>query len=513
MANEQVVSLTNKFASNTYSDGIFNIGPNNGFLPVKDPLTKLPVEYTILQDILDNMPVTINLPDGSNKLVKFGKPGYLSEKNKLKEVVDSSLPNYLELIKQQVEENIDPFVIQALYRAYTFLASAYLLEPAYQIYKETGSYGKAHRFLPSNVSEPLFFVANKLKVAPYQDYHYSYSLCNYVRKDPNKGLTWDNLDMALRYSGTLDEVGFIMVHVDINANSPNLLSSINIVLTGIELNNYNLIIDGLQTNYTTMQIINERRKQMWKASDWKNYNSFRVFIMGSEGNTEIFGDGVVYENTFTYNDVYNTSVNNNQQDMPKLYRGQTGAQDDIIPTEDIFTGLINYYPNNMLTKYLLDLRRYRPVVVQEFFKDLGTDERIVNILDHISNITSCDGLTLLLAIVNEIYKFRNGHWQFVQKYIMANTKYAVATGGTPITSWIPNQLEATLLYMQTIMTKILDNNTFVDLNNKIIFDDLLSQHKLKCDTLELQIKTLNSAGIGLLTDIDFTKLNGKLAEN
>ena len=46
----------------------------------------------------------------------------------------------------------------------------------------------------------------------------------------------------------------------------------------------------------------------------------------------------------------------------------------------------------------------------------------------------------LLAIVEEIYKFRNGHWQFVQKYIVANTKYAKATGGTPIFSWIPNQI-------------------------------------------------------------------------
>ena len=52
----------------------------------------------------------------------------------------------------------------------------------------------------------------------------------------------------------------------------------------------------------------------------------------------------------------------------------------------------------------------------------------------------------LLAIVEEIYKFRNGHWQFVQKYIMSNTKYAKATGGTPIISWIPNQIKSVLNY-------------------------------------------------------------------
>ena len=42
--------------------------------------------------------------------------------------------------------------------------------------------------------------------------------------------------------------------------------------------------------------------------------------MGVKGNTELFGDGVLYENVW---------------DEPKAFRGQTGAQDDIIPMQDI----------------------------------------------------------------------------------------------------------------------------------------------------------------------------------
>jgi hypothetical protein len=37
---------------------------------------------------------------------------------------------------------------------------------------------------------------------------------------------------------------------------------------------------------------------------------------------------------------------------------------------------------------------------------------------------------------------------------MENTKYQVATGGTPITTWIPNQIEAVLNYMNIILEKI-----------------------------------------------------------
>ena len=81
--------------------------------------------------------------------------------------------------------------------------------------------------------------------------------------------------------------------------------------------------------------------------------------MGIKGNDEIFDDGLIYEGVWT---------------EPKQFRGQTGAQDNIIPMEDIFTGVINFYPDNQLTKYLLDLRRYRPKCIQDFFVDLKLDK-------------------------------------------------------------------------------------------------------------------------------------------
>ena len=40
------------------------------------------------------------------------------------------------------------------------------------------------------------------------------------------------------------------------------------------------------------------------------------------------------------------------------FRGETGAQDSIIPSIDSFFQLI--YPKNELTEYLFDLRKYRP---------------------------------------------------------------------------------------------------------------------------------------------------------
>lgn len=65
-----------------------------------------------------------------------------------------------------------------------------------------------------------------------------------------------------------------------------------------------------------------------------------------------------------------------------------------------------------------------------------------------------ESLCFLTGILEEIYHFRNGHWQFVQKYIMANTKYAKATGGTPVTSWIPNQMMAVIIQMEEVLDSL-----------------------------------------------------------
>ena len=96
-----------------------------------------------------------------------------------------------------------------------------------------------------------------------------------------------------------------------------------------------------------------------------------------------------------------------------------------------------------------------------------------------------EGLCLLIKILDEIYYFRNGHWQFVQKYIMANTKYAKATGGTPIISWIPNQITAVLNYMSDVLELIPDNSSFID---KALFSEQLSKKK---NLLEKQLKLLH----------------------
>jgi len=418
-----------------YTDGIFNVSSTYGFLPMFEPLDNLPEIYASVQHVINRLDTVLLKNEG------------------LIEGDIKVMPNLVEIIKKEEDKK----VLQALYRAYTFLTSGYLLAPAHFGKDGNGNYGKAYQVLPAQLAMPLVTVSEKLDVAPWLDYHYAYSLGNYVKINPDGNLHWNNLKMACSFTGTQDEVGFIMNHVYINEVSPNLVSGIFQSLAGKRK-------DGLKLVLETIRDMNERRRTMWKASRPQHYNDFRAFIMGIEGNDEIFGNGVVYEGC---------------GEEPRKYRGQTGAQDDIIPSLDIFTGVIEYYPDNMLTKYLLDLRKYRPKCVQEYFKDLEKEA------PDFRKLLDQEELILLLGIVEGIYKYRNGHWGFCVTYILKNTKYAKATGGTPIITWIPNQIGAVLSYMKDLIDKIGESNDE-------LFVRLKNEHQQKVDLLNNQIEEMRN---------------------
>ena len=429
-----------------YTDGFFNVSSAYGFLPIKAPLKYLPEEYSCLQETINKLHVYQNYTNDTENKGILGIPDEIVEKVNI-------IPDY----STSIQAESDPFVLQALFRAYAFITSGYTLEQSYQEYLKSGNYGKARQLLPKNIAQPFVLVSKKLDVHPWMDYHYGYSLGNYVKNDPEGDLHWKNLDMACKFTGTPDEIGFIMVHVYINEMSPKLVESVTEYGRSVT-------IDSLKKCGEHLQEINRRRRDMWSASRHERYNDFRVFIMGIKGNDSIFGQGLTYEGCFN--------------DEPQQYRGQTGAQDNIIPMMDIFTGIVDYYPDNKLTEYLLDLRTYRPTCIQNYLSDLRNYYKEKPLFKQLIEAGSYEGLVYLLKIVDEVYLFRNGHWQFVQKYIMSNTKYAFATGGTPITSWLINQIEAVLEYERVIIEYLNENYTDKSSENTLLQDDYFTKKKL-----------------------------------
>lgn len=61
---------------------------------------------------------------------------------------------------------------------------------------------------------------------------------------------------------------------------------------------------------------------------------------------------------------------------------------------------------------------------------------------------------LFLQLLNEVRDFRWRHWCFGKEYILKTTSHPTATGGSPIVTWLPNQLTAVLNDMKNIAARV-----------------------------------------------------------
>jgi indoleamine 2,3-dioxygenase len=123
----------------------FMVTTARGFLPRTDPLTSLPADFAALEDILRRMPV--------RRL--DGQPGLLAT-GELGGVVAGELPDLSEAVRAHAG---DMEVMTALYRDYSFLTSAYLLEPCHGRFVRGEPYGLARQVLPRNIAVPFNTVA------------------------------------------------------------------------------------------------------------------------------------------------------------------------------------------------------------------------------------------------------------------------------------------------------------------------------------------------------------------
>ncbi|KAF8952001.1 hypothetical protein BGZ52_008530 [Haplosporangium bisporale] len=355
----------------------FMVGTQNGFLPRQDPLEKLPEEYKELEELLQKMPLT--LPDGSKGLLALGQFGEACK----------SLPQY-DLSKVEDSE-----LLSALYRDYTFVTSAYLLEPCDLSYRATGHYGLGRSVLPKNIAVPLVQVAEKIGAKPFMEYALSYALYNYRRVDKSKGLVWGNLELIRPFSGDPSEKGFIISHVTMVSHSGELVK-----------------------------------------------NTMKTLDAAGKHNRQVFNDS-----------------------LAKL-------------TENM--------PSNPLTAVLRDFRTYRPHNHAEFLQyveDKARESQVRNFAEMDANSSA-----IYLAAVDQIRNFRNRHWSFTKEYIIKHTKHPVATGGSPIVTWLPNQLATVLRTMQEVGAKI--DSTQLLPENKALVDVLTKRADAQARILDREVADL-----------------------
>ena len=137
----------------------FGVDLRDSFLPIQDPLVKLPKVFDPLDSVLKRM--TMVQPDGSQGLLIKGQFG---------DAVDAELKNAgLEKQVKDVIASGDQHLMSALFRDYSFATSAFLFEPVDQHFRATGSYGTGREVLPASLAVPMTDLANALGQFPFME--------------------------------------------------------------------------------------------------------------------------------------------------------------------------------------------------------------------------------------------------------------------------------------------------------------------------------------------------------
>jgi indoleamine 2,3-dioxygenase len=270
------------------------------------------------------------------------------------------------------------------------------------------------------------------------------------------------------YINNIDEHNFQMMHVAIICRTHQMMAAMDVLKDGLKNKDRETFNEGMKKLGDFLEDSDRIFNKMWETSAPKNYLSYRTFIMGIEGNTAIFPNGVVYEGCY--------------DNKPQYFRGETGAQDSMIPCVDSILDI--KYPKNQLTKYLWELRDYRPAEHQNliegcrsFSEDHGLREFCMK---------DSNSMALYLRALHHTFIFRHSHWKMVKKYIIANIKYPMATGGTPITTWLPNQMGACLERCQDMFEKINPGELEGD-----IYDDYMMRHQVIKEQIENLFREVN----------------------
>ena len=279
------------------------------------------------------------------------------------------------------------------------------------------------------------------------EYAGSYALFNYRLEDPKAGMDYSNLRLIRAFENGLDptssEAGFVLVHIDMVKNSGPLVSGVMRCLDAASKRQRAELNEGLTSVLGALTKINAVMETMWAKSSPMAYTSFRTFIFGITSQS-MFPDGVVYE-----------GLNDGK---PMSFRGESGANDSMVPLMDNLLQLP--LPDTPLTEILRDFREYRPsnhkaflLFVKERAQELdlkrfalepeqtGSEEEKEQVRESRS---------LWIQVLNQVRDFRWRHWCFAREYILKRTSHPTATGGSPIVTWLPNQLEAVLEEMAQV---------------------------------------------------------------
>ena len=290
---------------------------------------------------------------------------------------------------------------------------------------------KPQNVLPEVVSSPWVKLSKYLGRPPILSYA-SYCLDNWYKIDKSEPISLNNVALINNFLGGVDEDWFVTIHVCIeDAATEAIDSAYNLSLLN-DKNNVNEFSLELKKIVRSLKKVNNIFAKMPEKCDpYVYYHRVRPYIFGTKDNPDL-KEGLIYENQY--------------QNVPQFFRGETGAQSSIIPFLDGALGI--YHTNDNLRPYLNEMRDYMPPKHRKMIENV--EERSV--------AKECIDKSKKLKLeynqcLEEIRRFRAQHLEFAASYIHKQSKAKNAfgsggstfrgTGGTPFMRYLKKHRDET----------------------------------------------------------------------
>ena len=287
------------------------------------------------------------------------------------------------------------------------------------------------RILPEVISKPWVKLSKYLGRPPILSYA-SYCLDNWYKINKNEPISLDNVALINNFLGGVDEDWFVTIHVCIEDAASDAIDSACELSFLNEKNKTKDFSKHLSRIRDSLKKVNYIFAKMPEKCDpYIYYHRVRPYIFGTKNNPDL-KQGLIYENQF-----------NNK---PQFYRGETGAQSSIIPLLDGALGIT--HTNDNLRHYLNEMRDYMPPKHRKLIEDVEQRSQVKNLITKskklIKEYNQC---------LEGIHKFRSQHLEYAATYIHKQAQIINpfgsggstirGTGGTPFMKYLKKHRDET----------------------------------------------------------------------
>jgi indoleamine 2,3-dioxygenase len=223
----------------------------------------------------------------------------------------------------------------------------------------------------------------------------------------------NNVALINNFLGGVDEDWFVTIHVCIEDAASGAVNAAHQISYLDKNNSVNDFLRQLkQIRKSLIKVNNIFLKMPQKCDPYVYYHRVRPYIFGTKDNPDL-RKGLIYENQY-----------NNK---PQFFRGETGAQSSIIPFLDGALGI--GHTNDNLKHYLNEMRDYMPPKHREMIEKVERRSQAKEIILKSKLLTKEYN-----HCVEEIRKFRAQHLEYAATYIhkQAQVKSDVGTGGSVV---------------------------------------------------------------------------------